>query len=119
MTYPPRNKRPDWGWTPEQEAELRRLWPTGMAVKEIAYRLGKGKQATGSRAHKLGMTRPNGHPKKEAAMVEADDVFSDRRARELERRLEEQAARETRAAEEQARRERAPVRVGVGRIYKP
>ena len=48
-----------------------------------------------------------------------DEVFSDRRQREHDRRVAEDAEREAKAAEEAARRERAPVPAGMGRVYKP
>lgn len=50
--------------------------------------------------------------------VDADDIFSDRRTRELERKQTEQAEREAKVEEERARRERAPVPVGSGRVYR-
>lgn len=43
--------RPDW--PPEQIAELRRLWPTGLSTIEIGRRLGVSKNAVVGKAHRL------------------------------------------------------------------
>lgn len=43
--------RPDWA--PEQIAELRRLWPTGLSTTEIGRRLGVSKNAVVGKAHRL------------------------------------------------------------------
>lgn len=52
-------------------------------------------------------------------MSDPDEIFSDRRAREKERAVEEKAERERKAEEDRARRERAPINVGNGRTYRP
>ena len=52
-------------------------------------------------------------------MTDADDVFSDRRAREEQQRMDAKMAERAKAAEEAARRERAPIPAGMGRVYKP
>lgn len=52
-------------------------------------------------------------------MTDADEVFSDRRTKERERILEEKAERERKADEDRARRERAPIPVGSGRVFRP
>lgn len=52
-------------------------------------------------------------------MTDPDEVFSDRRAREETRRMDEKMAERAKAAaEEAARRERAPVPTGLGRVFK-
>jgi hypothetical protein len=44
-------------WTEGQVATLRDLWPTGMAVAEIAMQAGMTSRATASKAYRLGLER--------------------------------------------------------------
>src|SRR5579864_8898805 len=41
-------------WTPDRVAELRRLWAEGLAIGEIARRLGITKNAVVGKAHRIG-----------------------------------------------------------------
>lgn len=67
----------------------------------------------------------NGLPTKTAGVwmyrlerYDIDDVFSDRRAREQEARMDEKNKERARLAEEAERRARAPLTVGNGRTYR-
>ena len=51
-------------------------------------------------------------------MTDIDDIFEDRRAREKTKRMDAKMAERAKAAEEAARRERAPVPAGMGRTVK-
>lgn len=46
------------------------------------------------------------------------DVLQDRRAREIERKLEERAEAERKTAEDAERRKRTPIPAGMGRVVK-
>ena len=52
-------------------------------------------------------------------VMEADEVFESRQQREHDRKVADQAERDAKAAAEKERRERAPVPVGSGRVYRP
>ena len=100
-------KRYPWYWTAEEEAEVLRSYPNPNCEVMVP---GRSRHAIKLHAHKMGLTRH---------MVDPNEVFSDRRARELEQRLADEAERERKAAEEAARRERAPTPCGNGRVFRP
>lgn len=102
-------KRPRWYWSPEEEAELIRRWPAPVIP---------GRSNHAIRQHALNMGLPPRKPGRPVSISDPDDVFSDRRAREQEARMDEKNKERARLAEEAERRARAPLTVGNGRVFR-